>query len=355
MPAEPKTESNSDDSESSPKSRLTREPNSTSQSWLWHWAQLVRLPNVFTVIADVAAAFLLVAGSTMPIPRFIAILASAISLYWAGMILNDVFDVEKDRQERSSRPLASGMISLASGTVAGWALLTTGVLLAGVCCFLPPGEVQIDSAFVRFLPAVVAASLALMIVLYDGPLKKTPLAPAAMGSCRVLSFLLGASPVIAQTMTTDATNVVAVFPPYVLGIAFGFGVFIMGVTTIGRKEAVGGRSPNLITGLIVLLFGAALMAFSPRLSDTPERWFMTTDRSFPILIWLIAFPVIARSYRAWRQATPAAIQTAVKSGVLSIIPLAAAFAMLGAGPIAGIAVFALVAPSLALAARFRVT
>jgi len=53
--------------------------------------------------------------------------------------------------------------------------------------------------------------------------------------------------------------------------------------------------------------------------------------------------------------TPQNIQTTIRIGILSIIPLAASFAFLGAGPGWGLGVFALVIPSIVLSARFRVT
>ncbi|MCG8649108.1 MAG: hypothetical protein MI861_04710, partial [Pirellulales bacterium] len=71
-----------------------------SPTTLQAWAQLVRLPNVFTVVADVSAAFLLVAQRPEPVARLICVLLAGVSLYWAGMILNDVFDINRDRQER---------------------------------------------------------------------------------------------------------------------------------------------------------------------------------------------------------------------------------------------------------------
>ena len=69
------------------------------------WAQLIRLPNVFTVLADVSAAFLLVAQGpqVQREPIRVGRVAAGVSLYWAGMVLNDVFDIDRDRQERPSR------------------------------------------------------------------------------------------------------------------------------------------------------------------------------------------------------------------------------------------------------------
>ena len=83
------------------------------------WAQLVRLPNVFTVLADVGAAFLLVAHGPQPAGRFVVVLLAGVALYWGGMILNDVFDVQQDIEERPSRPIPAGHIGLGSAQM-GW-------------------------------------------------------------------------------------------------------------------------------------------------------------------------------------------------------------------------------------------
>jgi hypothetical protein len=303
------------------------------RSALISWAQLVRLPNVFTVIADVGAAFLLVAHGPYPIWSLLLVLSSGIALYWAGMILNDVFDIDQDRKERPTRPIAAGDVSLGAANRAGWLLLVIGVSLAFGC---------------GLIPGAIAVVLAVMVVAYDGPLKSTPMAPAAMGSCRLLSFLLGAS----SALAIDGGNQI---PNYVLGIALGFGVYIMGVTTMARHEATGGRSALLASGLVVTIVGIAILAFSPRLGTGALQWHTDPQRTFPWMIGLISFPVMVRAVRAVTDPTPLNIQTTIRVGILSIIPLAASFAFLGAGPIWGLAVFALVIPSVVLAARFRVT
>ncbi|QDT03021.1 prenyltransferase [Rubripirellula lacrimiformis] len=323
----------------------TSSPNSA----LYDWAQLVRLPNVFTVLADVGAAFLLVAGGPQPVARLVAVILAGVCLYWAGMILNDVFDVEKDKAERSSRPLAAGRIGLGKARMAGWALLLLGIIIAAVSGYLPAQDRP-----TTWVPGVIAIALAGMIVAYDGPLKKTPAAPAAMGGCRVLSFLLGASP--CMVMAADEP----LFPKYVLGAACGFGVYIMGITTMGRREAVGGPSHHLPTGFLVTCFGFILLATAPWLAPPEDQvvlldWDPAVVRMFPLLIAMIAFPVVIRAFRAVRSPSPAHIQMAIRVGILSMIPLAAAYAYLGAGQVWAMVIFALVVPSLLLAARFRVT
>lgn len=318
------------------------DPQSTSPSRWIAWAQLVRLPNVFTILADVAAAFLLVAGGPSPLPRFVCVVLAGVALYWAGMILNDVFDAQRDREERATRPIPAGWITHAAARRAGAAMLVTGVGLAALSGWLPSANVS-----ATWIPAGVGVALAAMIVAYDGPLKKTPLAPAAMGGCRVLSFLLGASPALAASDT--------LFPKYLVCIALGFGVYIMGITTMARREAIGSTSIHLSSGLVVTIIGVAMLAFSPQLAEQGRSWHVSPPWAFPVLIAVIAFPVIIRAFRAAIAPSPVTIQATIRVGILTMIPLAASFAMLGAGPAWGLAIFSLVAPAITLSLRFRVT
>ena len=316
-------------------------------SWL-AWAQLVRLPTVFTILADVGAAFLLVAHGPYPLGRFICILIAGVALYWAGMILNDVFDVEKDRQERPNRPLPAGLVSIKSASRAGWGLLFFGVVAAATSGYLP-GELQNGVSVPNsWLPGAVSVALAVMIVAYDGPLKKTPVAPFAMGTCRFLSFLLGASVclMVANGMT---------FPKHLIAIALGFGIYVAGITSIARNEAIGGRSASLNSGMVLLIVGIVILAFAPQLAAGNLGWQFSPRGTFPILIGLIGLPVIMRGMRLFRNPTAGNIQNMIRAGLLTIIPLAASFALLGAGRIWGITIFALVAPALLVASRMRVT
>ncbi len=308
------------------------------------WAQLVRLPNVFTVLADVGAAFLLVAGGAEPVSRLICVLLAGVALYWAGMILNDVFDVDKDLQERPTRPIPAGLVSLPQATAAGWGLIGVGVSCAALSGFLPSSGVA-----GTWLPAAIGVALAAMILLYDGLLKQTPLAPFAMGGCRVLSFLLGASPCI------EAGTHARGFPDYVWGLALGFGIYIVGITIMARREAIGGESRNLMVGLAVMITGVALLALAPQAAQLPMPWHVSPTQAFPIMIGLIAFPVVLRAWRSIRDPVPAKIQTTIRVGILTIIPLAASVAMLGAGPFWGLVVFMLAIPSIYLSLLFRVT
>lgn len=324
--------------------------NARATPSFWLWAQLVRLPAVFTVVADVSAAFLLVSRGRGDVLSWALVVAGAVALYWAGLILNDVFDLAEDRRERSGRPLASGKLAVGPARAVGWGLLALGVIVAAASGYVP-GHAEGAS----WLPALVAVILALMIVAYDGPLKNTPLAPALMGGCRVLSFLLGAAAALPPPIIDVELGLSGVFPRHVIAIAAGFGIYVMGITTISRREAIGGRSPDLVTGLFVTVVGALVLAFGPQYAEPRPNWFVSVERTFPILIFLILAPILMRLLRLLRDPSTERIQYAVRIGILTIIPLAAAFALLGAGPVWGITIFLLVVPSQLLARRLRVT
>src|SRR5262245_37514444 len=93
-------------------------------------AQLVRLPNVFTAIADIALGALV--ASALPdrwLPFLVLALTSG-SLYSAGMVWNDYFDIEQDSKERPFRPIPSGRISRGMAARLGAALMASGLLFA---------------------------------------------------------------------------------------------------------------------------------------------------------------------------------------------------------------------------------
>lgn len=328
------------------------------------WASLLRLPNVFTVLADVSAAFLLVSGPPAGGGwwiRWVLIVTAGVLLYWAGMILNDVFDIEKDRAERPHRPLPSGQICRRRATAVAVVFLFGGVVAA-----FQAGQFPAEGFAVTLLPLVIAAALTVAILLYDGPLKRTAVAAYLMGGCRTLSFLLGGSAAAASPMmiaekglTMDAFGV----PPVVIVAAIGFGIYVTGLTLIGRKEAVavmqlgGSRaatSANVNTGTVLTGIGLFVLAFSPRsgLGDIAAQ--VDPDGIFVLAIVMIGFPIFSRAIRAAMDPVPIKLQMTVKSGILTIIPLSACFAVLGAGYWGG-AVFALIFPAFWMAIRYKVT
>ena len=231
------------------------------------YLQLIRLPNVFTAMADVLMGYL-VTHNPAPLPtlnlpaEFWLLLAASSCLYCAGMVLNDVNDIEVDRHERPHRPLPSGASPWASRGGLGYALLALGVGLASLAGFLS-GQIRSSG---------VAILLALAIVLYDGLLKRTPLAPLVMGCCRMLNVLLGMSALAGP------------WHPMHYVIAAGVGTYIVGVTWFARTEARQSYRVQLALGIAVMLGGIALLASYPTWADPtlaevswprfvlPDRW-----------------------------------------------------------------------------------
>src|SRR3954454_3550433 len=83
------------------------------------YAQLVRLPNVFTAMADICLGGVAAGGLIERWAMFALLLPASACLYCGGMVWNDVFDVEQDRRERPFRPLPSGRISRRRAAVFG--------------------------------------------------------------------------------------------------------------------------------------------------------------------------------------------------------------------------------------------
>src|SRR5437762_3475159 len=138
------------------------------------YAQLLRLPNVFTAFADILLGTL-AAGTLLSRPLASALLLPASGcLYCAGMVWNDYFDLAIDRKERPFRPLPSGRITSTTALWLGVSLLLAGVAFAALAGWSSGGW--------NAGPALIAALLVVAILLYDGWLKYTPFGPVGMGA-----------------------------------------------------------------------------------------------------------------------------------------------------------------------------
>ncbi|MER7561806.1 SCO3242 family prenyltransferase [Streptomyces sp. NPDC097941] len=149
------------------------------------WAELLRLPALFTVPGDALAGA--AAASARPTSRTLLAIASSVCLYEAGMALNDWADRDVDAVERPHRPLPSGRIHPTAALSAACALTGAGLTLAA-CAGRPA--------------LTVAVPLAATVWAYDLALKNTPAGPFAMAAARGLDLLLGA----AATAGADAAG-----------------------------------------------------------------------------------------------------------------------------------------------------
>ncbi|MFB6548419.1 SCO3242 family prenyltransferase [Streptomyces sp. NPDC056405] len=275
------------------------------------WAELLRLPALFTVPGD-ALAGAAVAG-VRPGPRTLLAIGSSLCLYEAGMALNDWADREEDAVERPHRPLPSGRIRPAAALTAACGLTGAGLLLAARA-----GR-----------PALaVAAPLAATVWAYDLALKHTPAGPAAMAAARGLDLLLGAA------ATGGGTR--AALPSAAL-----LGSHTLAVTAVSRRETTGGSVLAPLAALATT--GALTRLVTQRRTRLPAgRWAAAAPglpgsspaegrpRSTAALATALGAAYAATAARPYFHAalnpSPPLTQRAVGGGIRATIPLQAALA-----------------------------
>ncbi|KOX44318.1 UbiA prenyltransferase [Streptomyces sp. NRRL F-7442] len=272
------------------------------------WAELLRLPALFTVPGDALAGA--AAAGARPGPRTLLAIGSSLCLYEAGMALNDWADRAEDAVERPHRPLPSGRIRPAAALVAAGALTGAGLALAA-------GAGR---------PALgVAAPLAATVWSYDLALKHTPAGPAAMAAARGLDLLLGAA--------ATAGGARAALPSAAL-----LGGHTLAVTAVSRRETTGGSAlaplaalatTGALTGLVTSrrtrLPAGRRAAAAPGLPGSSPASPVTRDLTAALGAAYAA--TAARPYfHAVLNPSPPLTQRAVGGGIRATIPLQAALA-----------------------------
>jgi 4-hydroxybenzoate polyprenyltransferase len=286
-------------------------------------AQLVRLPNLPTALADVGLGAVALAAQPpvgdledgFPYARLVLLLLASASLYCSGMVWNDYFDVEQDERERPFRPIPSGRVSAGAAARIGSGLMLAGLVFA-------------------FLAGVLSLILALLLVatifLYDWWLKHGPLGPVAMGMCRFLNVLLGLS--LAGLIPT----------PWGLHLAAVLGLYVAGLTWLGRTEARVSNQAALQGAAGILL--ASLLLALPLPVQTPAR---QASPLFPYLLVALGFLIGLPVSQAINSPTPTHVQAAVRRCLQSLIVLDAVLACAVAGT-AGLLLLLLILPVLLL-------
>jgi 4-hydroxybenzoate polyprenyltransferase len=285
---------------------------SPDSATLRDYLELMRLPNVFTSMADAAMGFFFVRElvTTSDAWLLTLLIASSSLLYIAGVVLNDVFDLDLDSRERPDRPLPSGRISPDAARWFGWELLFTGTVSGWAVAFLI-GDI---------MPGAIVVILVTSILIYDAGLKSTVIGPVLMGVCRMFNVLLGMSvagwPFAAEHWV----------------VAGAIGLYITGVTWFARTENTRSARLHLAFSTIVMMLGIALLSslphwterINPQLQEEPQRWWL--------LMLILGMLIGWRCLRAVIVPSPAQVQAAVAQSILSLIILdaAACFAVSGA-------------------------
>jgi 4-hydroxybenzoate polyprenyltransferase len=132
------------------------------------------------------------------------------------MFLNDAFDVDFDRQRRSTRPIPSGAITEEWVWIYGWSWLVLGIFFLIFC-----GK----------LAGILAVVLALCIVVYDASHKVITASPWLMGLCRFWVY------VIAGTTAEFGLDGWSIWG----GVALA--LYIIGLSYVARRESFRGPVP----------------------------------------------------------------------------------------------------------------
>jgi 4-hydroxybenzoate polyprenyltransferase len=284
------------------------------------FAQLLRLPNVFTAFADIAmaacvgAAVLPALGAGYVQTILMLALASGF-LYLAGMVWNDIFDLAEDRRDRPSRPLPSGRIAIRTAAILGSVLLAAGVgltLLAGAMA--------------------IGIGLACTVLLYDAWLKRTLIGPVAMAACRFLNVLLGLS-AIPETHLAEGLRV------HIAGV---IGLYIVGVTWFARTEAKESSRRHLRAAASVIAVSLVLaLGLRARTGESSAP----AEYLFPYLLVGFGFFIGLPIARAIAKPAPREVQAAIKRCVLGLVAFDAVLATAFVGA-PGLLILLLLPPAL---------
>ena len=206
---------------------------------------LVRFPNLFTMPSNIFAGYFSVQiQHSIEISTVIPLILISVSLYAAGVILNDVADRKIDLKERPNRPIPSGKITLRNAVFLASLLIVTSI---------------VASLFISVTTLVVVVFLIVLILLYDFLLKNSSFSPVAMSGTRVVNVLLGAS----TNLTFIAGETDFMFYRLLLVCASEF-TYISGISILSKYETLYNklfwlRRLNiilLVSPLIIGTFGA---------------------------------------------------------------------------------------------------
>jgi 4-hydroxybenzoate polyprenyltransferase len=311
---------------------------------LLSYLRLFRLPNVFTAVADVMMGFLVVRGSLEPAVTFWCLVGASCCLYTAGMVLNDLYDLQADARERPDRPLPAGEIPAGRAKWIGYGLLLAGIAQGWVAAF-----VSFDSIAMPWRSGLVVTFLAVAVVAYDRGLKDTAIGPLVMGGCRALNVLLGMS--LAPVEAAGGPALLCSFTLPQIVLATGMGVYVAGITWYSRTEATDSNQMQLTAAATVMLLGIVVIGAFPFVGEIAHAELMNKERWelwWALLLAMLGFTILRRSLTAAWNPSPAAVQMAVKQALLSIIMLNAAVTLMVRGPFWAVAVVALLVPAIVL-------
>ena len=285
------------------------------------FAELTRPANVVTALSDIMAGLAIVGFvfGRLDYQFYPALFLglSSMCLYAGGVVFNDVFDHELDRIERPERALPSGRIKRSEAISGGIVLLSFGIFLA---------------FWQSRLSGIVAVFITSLALFYDWKGKHMRIfGPINMGLCRAFNLLLG--------MSVYELGVLEHFPVIAIPL-----IYIAAITLVSRGEVHGGKATTLyFAGFLFLIVHASQLFFAEKVE-------------FALVFVLAHFILIFRKLSvAIKNPMGKNIGFTVKTGVLTLILMNAAWVASSGQWMVALFVLALLPVSLGLAKKFAVT
>src|SRR5262249_55131416 len=151
----------------------------------------------------------------------------------------------EDKRERPFRPIPAGQIARNTAFRVAAVLLLSGIALAVAAGF--------TSNQYTVWPGILGVLIAVAVLLYDGWLKRTPIGPLGMATCRFLNVLLGLSLASVADVPWNMR----------LHLAGVVGLYILGVTWFARQEAGRSQPAQLISAALFILMALLLALVLP--------------------------------------------------------------------------------------------
>ena len=318
--------------------------------------QLVRFPAVFTILADCTMGFLFTCSKPEEKEwiAFAVICVASVALYWFGMALNDIVDVERDSLHpvRCMRPIPSGSLTVISAKRIALILLLIGAVSGCALAWHYSARLTIAAL----------AGLITSIILYDYAFKSRWFAPLIMGLCRAFNILFAMS-VFYNPETVSGSGLACVL--------FAYFVYIAGVTWYARyenadeenawqseeeSESEERRAPQApwtpVSWLSALTIGLGVLALMPLADIIPKdnqyAIFAQDPIRWRMLIGVLSLMVGLRSLQTLLSNNPRAIGPIVGYCLMTLIVLDAIVVCLVQNPTASICIVGLLIPAVLL-------
>jgi 4-hydroxybenzoate polyprenyltransferase len=169
--------------------------------------RLGRVSSLPTVTSNVLAAIALAGG--FPHASTLVLVCVAMSLFYlGGTFLNDAFDRDFDRVDRTDRPIPAGEVHAATVFDTGFVMLFAGIgLIAGLAVATGAGG----------KPVVAAIALGSLIVFYDAHHRNNPWAPLLMGLIRASVYVIAAL-LVRPDLSSEVLVGAALLVAYLVGL-----------------------------------------------------------------------------------------------------------------------------------------